>query len=512
MSKCVRSARVRRVSSQATRSTSRRTRSARRVMSSRLPIGVATTKSVPLRLRRLLLRFRDEEGPLAVQDDLARDDALLEPLDGRQLVHDLEHDLLQDRPEPARAGPPLERLLRDGRHRVVRELQADLLEVEVLLVLLDDRVLRLPQDADERRLVEVVERRDDGQPADELGDEPVLQEVLGLDHRQEVAHPAFLAPFDLRAKAHAGAPDARLDDLVEPDEGAAAEEEDVRRVDLDELLVRMLPPALGRHVGDRALEDLEQGLLDAFPGDVPGDRGILGLARDLVDFVDVDDAALRPLHVIVRRLEQAQDDVLDVLADVARLRERGGVGDRERHAQHLGERLREEGLAGARGADHEDVRLLQLDVARLAARLIPLIVIVDRDGEDLLGPLLADHVLVEDVLDLGGLGKRADLAALLFLPLLSDDVVAELDALVADVDRRAGDQFADVVLALPAERALQRSVAFARSGHRLSTCDPASPTPPPRPPPGSSAWRKSRRPQFYSPSPVPRSSQSPGPC
>src|SRR5207249_12062528 len=31
----------------------------------------------------------------------------------------------------SRAGPPLERLPRDGRHRVVRELQADLLEVEV---------------------------------------------------------------------------------------------------------------------------------------------------------------------------------------------------------------------------------------------------------------------------------------------------------------------------------------------------------------------------------------------
>src|SRR5438046_933738 len=175
MSKCVRSARVRRVSSHAIRSTSRRTRSARRVMSSRLPIGVATTKSVPLRLRRLLLRFRDEQRPLVVQDDLARNDALLEPLDGRQVIHDLEHDLLQDRPEPTRAGPPLERLPRDGRHRVVRELQADLLEVEVLLVLLDDRVLRLSENPDEGRLVEVVERRDDGQPADELGDEPVLQ-------------------------------------------------------------------------------------------------------------------------------------------------------------------------------------------------------------------------------------------------------------------------------------------------------------------------------------------------
>src|SRR5438552_1650874 len=378
MSKCVRSARVRRVSSQAIRSTSRRTRSARRVMSSRLPIGVATTKSVPLRLRRLLLRFRDEQGPLVVQDNLARDDALLEPLDGRQLVHDLEHDLLQDRPESPRAGPPLERLLRDRRHRVVRELQADLLEVEVLLVLPGDRVLRLPEDADQRGLVEVVERRDDRQPADELGDEPVLQEILGLDHHEEVAHPALLAPLDLRAEAHARASDARLDDLVEPDEGAAAQKEDVRRVDLDELLVRMLPPALGRHV-------------------------------------------------------------------------------------------------------------------------------VDRDGKDLLRSILDDDVLVEDVLDLGGLGQRAELAALLLFPLLGDDVVAELDALVADVDRRARDQLADVVLALPAEGALQRSVAFARSGHRLPTSSPASPAPAPRPPPASSAWTRSLRRRFYIPSPARRS-------
>src|SRR5947209_213528 len=505
MSKCVRSARVRRVSSQAIRSTSRRTRSARRVMSSRLPIGVATTKSVPLRLRRLLLRFRDEQGPLVVQDDLARDDALLEPLDGRQLVHDLEHDLLQDRPEPPRASPPLERLLRDRRHRVVRELQADLLEVEVLLVLPGDRVLRLPEDADQRGLVEVVERRDDRQPADELGDEPVLQEILGLDHHEEVAHPALLAPLDLRAEAHARASDARLDDLVEPDEGAAAQKEDVRRVDLDELLVRMLPPALGRHVGDRALEDLQERLLNALARHVTRDRRVLRLPRDLVDLVDVDDAALRTLDVVVRRLEQAQDDVLDVLADVARLRERGGVGDGEGHPQHLGERLCEEGLAGARGADQEDVRFLQLDLARLAARLDPLVVIVDRDGKDLLRPLLADHVLVEDILDLGGLGQRAELAALLLFPLLGDDVVAELDALVADVDGRARDQFADVVLALPAEGALQRPVAFARSGHRLSTSSPASPAPAPRPPRGSSAWTRSPRRRFYIPSPARRS-------
>jgi len=40
---------------------------------------------------------------------------------------------------------------------------------------------------------------------------------------------------------------------------------------------------------------------------------------------------------------------------------------------------------------------LQLHVTGLVAGLDALVVIVDRDREDLLGPLLADHVLVEHV-------------------------------------------------------------------------------------------------------------------
>src|SRR5690349_7069788 len=145
MSKCDSSARVRRVSSQAISCTSRRMRSARAETSSRLPIGVATTYRVPraLRLRGLFLSLGDQHRTLVVQDDLAGDDALLEPLDGRQLVHDLEHDLFQDRAQAARAGAALEGLARDGGHRVIGKLQPDLLEIEVLLVLLDDRVLGL---------------------------------------------------------------------------------------------------------------------------------------------------------------------------------------------------------------------------------------------------------------------------------------------------------------------------------------------------------------------------------
>ena len=81
-------------------------------------------------------------------------------------------------------------------------------------------------------------------------------------------------------------------------------------------------------------------------------------------------------------------------------------------------------------------------------------------GEDLLGPVLPDHVLVEHGLDLGRLGEAADLLTLLLLPLLRDDVVAQLDALVADVDGGAGDQLAHLPLRLPAERAREVDVVL----------------------------------------------------
>src|SRR5688572_4729333 len=464
MSKCASSPRVRRVSSQAMTSTSRSTRSARAEMSSRLPIGVATTNRVPraLRLCGLFLRLGDQHRPLVIHDHFAGDDALLEALDRRQLVHDLEHDLFQDGAQTPCARAALERLSRDGGHRVVGELETHFLEVEVLLVLLDDRVLRLLEDADERRVVEVVQGGDDGQPAHELRDEAVAQEILGLDHRQQVPHAAILVALDLGAEAHARASHPRLDVLVEADEGAAADEEDVRGIDLNELLMRMLASALRRNIRDGAFENLQEGLLHPFAGHVARDRRILGFPSDLVDLVDVDDAALRALDVVVGRLQQPQDDVLDVLADVPRLGQRGGIGDGEGHAKHLGQRLRQQRLAGAGGADQQYIRLLQLDVAVIVAGLDALVVVVNGHRQDLLGALLTDHVLIEDGLDLGRLGKGADLPRLFLFPLLGDDVVAELDALVADVDGGPGDELAHIVLALAAERALQRPVAFAR--------------------------------------------------
>ena len=63
-------------------------------------------------------------------------------------------------------------------------------------------------------------------------------------------------------------PDATLDDLLEAGERATADEQDVRGIDRQELLLRVLASALGGHGGHRALDELKQRLLNTLTGDV----------------------------------------------------------------------------------------------------------------------------------------------------------------------------------------------------------------------------------------------------
>ena len=241
-------------------------------------------------------------------------------------------------------------------------------------------------------------------------------------------------------------------------------------VDLDELLMRMLAAALR---GDRrlgALEDLQQRLLHALSGDVASDRRVLALAGDLVDLVDVDDAGLGALDVIVGGLDQLEQNVLDVLADVAGLRQRGGVGDCERDVQHLRQRLREVGLAAAGGTQHQDVGLGQLDrlragIAHLLAGLDALVMVVDGHGQRALGGVLADDVTLEKLADLGRLGQLVEFYVVGIGEFLFDDLVAQVNAFIADIYARARNELLNLLLTLSAERALQQVTAVSNARH-----------------------------------------------
>src|SRR5258705_11787896 len=94
----------------------------------------------------------------------------------------------------------------------------------------------------------------------------------------------------------------------------------------------------------------------------------------------------------------------------------------------------------------------------------PLVVIVNGDREHLLGMVLADHIVIEDLADF--LRRRDAIRRFHYrgLVLLADDVHAQLDAFVADVDSWARDELAQFVLALAAERALERVLGLAAAG------------------------------------------------
>jgi hypothetical protein len=95
-------------------------------------------------------------------------------------------------------------------------------------------------------------------------------------------------------------------------------------------------------------------------------------------------------------------------------------------------------------------------------------VVVDRYGEGALGAVLADDVLVQDAVDLARLGKVLELEGRRSGELLIDDLVAEVDALVADIDAGAGDELLDLALRLAAEAAEELLVGFGGTCQRIT--------------------------------------------
>ena len=131
----------------------------------------------------------------------------------------------------------------------------------------------------------------------------------------------------------------------------------------------MLAAAGGRNACHRALKDLKQRLLNALARNVAGDGEVLGLAGNLVDLIDIDDAHLRALDVAIGGVDELEQDILHVLAHVTGLGERGGVGDGKRHLEDARERLGQQGLTGTGGTEQQNVGLGELHLVHIIVEL-----------------------------------------------------------------------------------------------------------------------------------------------
>ena len=223
--------------------------------------------------------------------------------------------------------------------------------------------------SDERLLVEVGHRADDRQAADELGDQAELEEVLRAAPAAKSSPRSARSDADARRRSRCPCVPMRLSMILSMPANAPPQMNRMLVVSIwmNSWWGCLRPPCGGTEavVPSRIFSSA---CCTPSPETSRVIDGFSALAGDLVDLVDVDDPGLGLLDVVVGGLDQLEQDVLDVLAHVAGLGERGGVGDGEGHVEHAGQRLGQQRLAAAGGADQQDVRLGQLDVVVVRRR------------------------------------------------------------------------------------------------------------------------------------------------
>jgi hypothetical protein len=77
--------------------------------------------------------------------------------------------------------------------------------------------------------------------------------------------------------------------------------------------------------------------------------------------------------------------------------------------------------------------------------------LVDGDGEFLFGVFLTDDVFIKEGFDVQRLGQRRTRCSGFLLRIIADDLNTNINALVANVNGGACDEFFDFVLAFAAE-------------------------------------------------------------
>ena len=184
----------------------------------------------------------------------------------------------------------------------------------------------------------MIECRDNGESADELGNHPEGEKVFWFGEADGLAGRDFYVVGVHRGHAEAEGflSEALLNHFVEPDKCTSTDEKNFFCADLNVFLLWVFPAALGGDIADRSFENFQESLLDAFAANVASDGDIVGFSADLINFVDINDADFGTFDIILSGLEEAEDDIFDIFANVASFRKGGGISDGEWHINDLG--------------------------------------------------------------------------------------------------------------------------------------------------------------------------------
>src|SRR5574341_511275 len=229
-------------------------------------------------------------------------------------------------------------------------------------------------------MIQRIHGRDDGQAPNKFWNHTVSDKIICCNVTQEFD---LLELATVTASLEADRPLGAYtlsNDVFNAIKRSAADKQYVCGIKLNELIMRMFTSALTRNVSDGSFNDLQESLLHTLTTDVTCNGGVIfALSCSLIDLIYVDNASRSTIQVKIGGLNQAKQNVLNILTHIACLSKRSRVGNTKRDVKNSRQRLCHQRLADASGSDNEDIALVYLDAVELSSSMDALVVIVDRN-------------------------------------------------------------------------------------------------------------------------------------
>lgn len=186
--------------------------------------------------------------------------------------------------------------------------------------------------------------------------------------------------------------------LLDAIECTTTNEKDVFRVYGNHLLVGVLASSLRRNVDHRTFKQFEQSLLHPFTADIAGNGRVVSFTGNLVYFVDKDNALLCFGYIVIghlsRRVRMLSISSPTYPASVSTVASTIVNGTCSSLAM-----VRAKSVLPVPGAAHHDnVRLLDFHIIATVFLQQAFIVVIHRYGKKAFGIVLANHILVEEIL------------------------------------------------------------------------------------------------------------------
>ena len=330
---------------------------------------------------------------------------------GRQFIFEFTEKTLQNRHQAASSRLLFIRLHGDFMKAGHIDVQFDAISCEIFAILRQHAVFGPRQNLLQIRHAQIVQRDTHRKTPHELRLETEIDQILRRHLRQQLRRFLHVRTVAAMSEANLRAAKTATDLFGQFRERPADDEQNVFRPnghfrDGTAALQRHHRLHLPQHVvlphgfDFRVLHQFQQVDLHAAAGHVALHRAV-ALPRDLVDFVDIDDAVFGQFRIAVGDFHQIADDVLHVVADIACFGKLCRIGLYERDTDQFGDAPHQICLADASRAEHHDVvlreiMLRQFGLLQTTADMV--VMVANRDGQHFFRLILADNKTVQIIL------------------------------------------------------------------------------------------------------------------